>query len=278
MSLPINQKIDRSGVWLQDATEASGFVWNNEFYYVYTDRDFANTTRQMKIIKWSDGSVVSTFGSGYGFQGVIVDSGTLWVYATTGNSSAHAIVGFKTTDLTTWTSLGTVYSLTSSYQVFNISVTKNGSNFIMTYEFLGPGYTGFACGFLTSSNGTSYSPTGTPLGLVSGVGQICSCPCLRYVGGTYYFWTTTPLSSPTRYHTWMAKSTNLSSWTWSRLTTLRPVLEFEDINTSDVDLTEFDGKVYGIYATGDQQTYQRLTYFTYDGTLAQYIQAYQQPN
>ncbi len=28
MSLPVNQTIERSGVWLKDATEASGFVWN----------------------------------------------------------------------------------------------------------------------------------------------------------------------------------------------------------------------------------------------------------
>src|SRR3990167_10907051 len=122
-TLAADQTITKSGVWLQNATEASWFVWNSELYYIYTNRPATGPATNMKIIKFSDQSVVATFGTDYGCQDVLVDNGTLYVFATkcymdfthTGNS----IVKFTSTNLTTWSGPTTIYTAESSGQVYN---------------------------------------------------------------------------------------------------------------------------------------------------------------
>lgn len=268
-TFPQNMGLQRSNVWLGNATEGSWFVWSSELYYVYTDRPFNGSSLQMKIIKFSDKSVVSTFGSGYGYQDVVVDNGTLYVFAVA--SSSQSIVKFTSTDLTTWSSATTIKTLSAGNTVYNISATKNSTEVVLAYEYL-PSGGSFTIGFIKSSDYSTWSDTGTAL---SG-GYLC--PELLYVNSNYYMLVGSHISSVGQWHTWMAKSSGLSTWSWSRLTVLRPVFEFEDINTTDADVIEFDGKVYVMYMVGDQNTYMRLTYATFDGTLSQFVEAFQQPN
>lgn len=270
-TFPHNQKIDKSGVWLANAVEASWFIWSNELYYVYTNRNISGSSTEMKVVRWSDKAVISTFGSGYGCQDVLVDSGTLYVFATnckmdythTGNS----IVKFTSSNLTSWSGPSTIYTVESSSQIYNVAVT-HGSEYVIAFEIHNPYWYNeyFVIRFLGSSSpGSGYTSKGDSHVLVDN-----SCPDIHYVNSKYYIWSGQDERSHSSY------TTNFSTFTTSVLPTIKPVHEYEDIFTSDPDLIEFDGKVYIFYGTGNQTTYFRLTYATYDGTLAQLIDAYQQ--
>lgn len=279
-TFPQQVGINRTGVVLQNATEASGFVWNNELYYVYTDRNVAGTTAQMKVVKPtldSNGLItgqttISTFGSGYGCQDVNVAGGTLYVFATNCRMDfthkGNSIVKFTTTDLTNFSGPTTIKTADANTQYYNLSATYNTSTseYLIAYEQKSTGNV-WSVRFIASYDNSTW--------VNSGGSWDKSPPEIKYVNGSYYIWGGIPVNGQGVVQ--IAK-TNLGTFTNSRITVLRPEKSWEDINTTDLDLVEFDGKVYGFYMVGDQTTYMRLTYFTYNGSLAQYIEAYQQPN
>lgn len=271
-TLPLKTTIDRSGQWIQNATESSFFEWGGALYYIYTDRDLSGSTKQMKVVRFSDGAVIATFGSGYGCQDALVDSGTLYVFATgcwmDYGHQQNSIVKFTSTDLTTWSSPSTIYTPEATAQLYNVGVTKDGSNWLISYDVHNVNwYTDyFVSRFLTSTNGTSWTDVGSS-NVLRGYGAVDP----HIIGGTYYLFAN---QSDTIHQTKLFSTTNFSTYTKSRLSVLKPTFEYEDINTTDVDLYEFGGKTYIMYMTGDQTTYVRMTYATYDGTIAQLIDIY----
>lgn len=272
--------INRTGVVLQNATEASGFVWNNELYYVYTDRDVAGTTAQMKIVKPaldSNGLItgqtnIATFGSGYGCQDVDVHGSTIYVFATGCKMDlshmGNSIVKFSSTNLTTWSGPTTIKTMPSNRQAYNVSATENPNTgeYLVAYESTSAAYD-WSTKFIASLNATTW--------VDSGGSWTQTPPEIKYVNNSYYIWGGKVVNGQGQ--TVMAK-TDQGTFTQSRIVAIKPIMEYEDINTTDLDLVEFNGKVYGFYMVGDQSTYMRLTYFTFNGTLAQYVEAYQQPN
>lgn len=279
-TLPLNQKLEKSGMWLQNATESSWFVWNNELYYIYANRSIAGPAINMKIIKFSDQSVVATFGTDYGCQDVLVDGGTLYVFATKCymdfSHTANSIVKFTSTDLTNWSGPATIYTGGSYEQIYNVGVGKDASgNVVIGYDIHNPSWYAeyFVTRFITSTNYTTWSNIGTASNVWHGHG----CADLKFVNGAWYIWGFSDMPGG-GWATISAKTTDFLNFTNSKIPTIKPVHEWEDINTTDPDLIEFDGKVYISYMTGDQSTYARLTYATYEGTLAQLIDVYQQPN
>lgn len=166
-TLPLNQTIDRSGVWQQAATERTFFTWGGTLYYVYTDRDLSGSTKQMKIVRESDQAVISTFGSGYGCQDAIVDSGTLYVFATNCfmdySHQQNSIVKFTTTNLTSWSGPTTIYTMESTGQTYNVGVGSDGAgNFLITYDVHNAYWYAdyFLTRFLTSTNLSSFTDVG----------------------------------------------------------------------------------------------------------------------
>lgn len=278
-TLPMNQKIEKSGVWMQSATEVSWFIWNNELYYIYTNRPVSGTATNMKLIKFSDHSVVATFGTDYGCQDAIVDSGTLYVFATRCymdfSHLGNSIVKFSSTNLTTWTGPTTIYTVEGSGQMYNTTVGKDASgNVVVGYDVHNPSWYNeyFVTRFLTSTNYTNWSSVGT----ASYAWRDHGCASLHFINGAWYIWGFKSVTGG--WQTISAKTTDFLNFTISKIPTLKPTYEWEDINTTDPDLIEFDNKVYIAYMTGDQSTYMRSTYATYSGTLAQLIDVYQQPN
>lgn len=274
-TLPANMAIEKSGTWLQNATEASWFIWNNELYYMYANRPMAGPATNMKIVKFSDQSVVATFGTDYGCQDALVDNGTLYVFATKCymdfTHKGNAIVMFTSTNLTTWSSPTTIYTSGSYEQIYNVGVGKDTSgNIVLGYDIHNPSWYAeyFVTRFITTTNYTAWSNVGT----ASYVWHDHGCIDLQFVNGTWHVWGFNDMPGG-GWNTVSAKTTDFLNFTGEGVT-IAPVFEYEDINTTDPDLIEFDGKVYIIYMVGDQSTYARLTYATYDGTLAEFAEAY----
>jgi len=262
-------RIERTGIMLQDAAESSWFIWGGEKYYVFTDRDAVGTSRQMKIVRFSDNTVISTFGTGYGCQDAVVQGGTLYVFATNCfmdfSHAGNSIVRFSTTNLTTWSSPTTIYTAESQAQIYNLSVVKNPDQYTIAYEIhRSSGYSAyFNIRFLQSLDATTWISNGTDHILADQ-----SCPDLHWSDGKYYIFT------GHRSNTVVSSTNDLFNFSTSRLPVLKPIYEFEDDHTSDPDLIEDSGKVYILYSVNDQSTYMRETYATYNGTMAQLLSIY----
>jgi alpha-L-fucosidase len=120
-----------------------------------------------------------------------------------------------------------------------------------------------------------------------------ACPALRYQGGSFYMLYLEARPGPT-YETWIVRSKDLRRWESSRL---NPVLAFSDedkaianpkltadqrqavararnINNSDVDLCEYQGKTVLYYSWGNQQGTEFLAEAVYEGTLASFLRSY----
>ena len=47
-----------------------------------------------------------------------------------------------------------------------------------------------------------------------------------------------------------------------------------NVNNSDIDICEYDGKVYIVYSTGDQKTYSAYAEAVFDGTMEQFLKGF----
>lgn len=66
---------------------------------------------------------------------------------------------------------------------------------------------------------------------------------------------------------YVARSKDLETW---QLSPMNPILEARDgegKNNSDVDLFEWEGRTYLVYATGDQATWSTARIAMYDGPM-----------
>lgn len=76
------------------------------------------------------------------------------------------------------------------------------------------------------------------------------------------------------YVTKIARSKDLLTWETSPHFFMAPDRSDEGINTSDVDLTEFNNRVYILYAAGDQDKWANMRYAVYDGTLRNLVNSF----
>lgn len=121
-----------------------------------------------------------------------------------------------------------------------------------------------------------------------------ACPALRYAEGKYYMICLEELPC-TRYAPYIYRTENFLDWEvgfhnpimlWSdEDRKIKPgcVLTADEkelletglnINCSDIDLCEFEGKTRIFYANGDQMTYSFLCEAEYDGPLSSFLQAF----
>lgn len=275
----IDMQIYRSGKWLQNTAEGSWFVWGGQLYYVYTARNNDASQKIMKIVRFSDNVEIVSFANGFGFQSVIVIDGVLYIFASDVSwENANAgwgskIVRFATPDLVNFFGPDTILQMPSNRMVVNTTIARNGNTYVLGYESKVNGGS-WDTRFLTSTDFNNWSATGSVLTTPPGVGSSdASCPYLTFIDGYYYIWVATTLPGP-KYVVPLARSANLTSWSWSRLYTIKPIFEFEDINTTDLDFIEYNNEVYLLYTVSDQQTYQRITYAKFKGIFVELVQAY----
>lgn len=121
-----------------------------------------------------------------------------------------------------------------------------------------------------------------------------ACPVLRYFGGWYYMICLEVLPCQ-RYAPYIYRTKNFVDW---EVGFHNPIMMFGDedriphkdsnftpeeldllehglnINNSDVDLFEYEGKTHVYYANGDQMTYSFLCEAVYDGPMEEFLEAF----
>ena len=209
----------------------------------------------------------------------------------------HTVRMFSSEDLTHWEEREIL--VCPDKRLWNTSVCRGGDGYVMAVEVCAnPGEenpaigTPFTCFFARSKDlkrwemlpdGYAYTPT-----------RYNACPALRYAGGYYYMICLEALPCQ-RYAPYIYRTKNLLDW---EVGFHNPILMYGDddrkikpgctltpeetallqtglnINCSDIDLCEFEGKTRVYYANGDQMTYSFLCEAEYDGPLNEFLEAF----
>ena len=250
------------------------------------------------------------FASAYVENGVVYafctsarDNGALTMYQSDDPSTWHdprggqSVMMFWSRDLITWEGKEVLHI--PKWRLWNTSVCKGADGYVMAIEVSpnGEGHdpevgSPFTCFFAKSPDLLEWTMMDT--GCCYTRERYNACPALRFFEGWYYMICLEALPC-TRYAPYIYRSRDLREWAVSDH---NPIMMFGDedrvahplsnlteaelellecglnINNSDVDLCEFEGKTYIYYANGDQMLYSFLEEAVYDGPIDEFLRGF----
>lgn len=255
---------------------------------------------------WRIGPTVTPpFGVGYGLGCAVVEDETqeVWAFAT---QEANAVSVWHSQGLNTWVP-GVAITAPSGWKIFNTAVAKGVLAGTVVYAMaleVGAPFHGFDLIFATSTSLAGPWTLGAtaPGSVTLGAGP-GSCPALRYDSASGYWqllYTPNPTVRAGGYRTWQIyamRSRSLATGTWEASPN-NPVLVADsrdrvihnrdlplaiqqwarnttNLNNSDPDLVEVDGKVLLVLNWGDQRSTptDNLAQVVFNGTLAEFWQS-----
>jgi alpha-L-fucosidase len=278
-----------------DLVEATPVVFHGRLYrFEYVRQRYGpNTTGDsyFRFIDVATGGVTPAFAAGYHLGSAFVDGDTMYAYGVNGWGQQRIQV-FWSRDLEHWQDRPAL--VLAGWEIYNTSVCKGPDGYVMAFEIGGPPEeTGvpFTNRFAVSSNALDWALT--PSECVFSKDRYTACPAIRFLDGFYYMIYLEALPGP-EYESHIVRSKDLIHWESSPL---NPVLRrsaadkrianerlspaqresitpARNINNSDVDLCEFDGKVVITYSWGNQQGTEFLAEAEYRGTLESFLKGF----
>jgi len=278
-----------------DLVETTPVVFRDRLYrFEYVRAKYKPNRTGASYFRFVDvdsGQATPAFAADYHLGSAHVQDNTVYVYGVNiwGGSEMRA---FWSDDLKTWESR-TALNL-PGWEIFNNSVCKGEGRYVMAFEIgAPPEETGarFTMRFAESSDLLHWQLT--PSERVFSKDRYTACPALRFLDGQYYMIYLEAKPGPT-YESHIVRSQDLVHWESSPL---NPVLHYSEedklianpklstsqrariagavnINNSDVDLCEFNGKTILYYSWGNQKGIEFLAYALYDGTLESFLRGY----
>jgi len=218
-------------------------------------------------------------------------------------SGWHDVTEFKTRDLAHWSKPRVVIRENPDEQLFNQSVCRvtyetaarpkgrrggrqgRLSHFVMAYESNDPRWPAFTIKFAESADLVNWRviparatqrgglAASQSCNRIFGSDRYTACPWLTYLDGYYYMLYLEHREPRWWFETFLTRSTDLANWEPSPRNPILSPGPGEDCNTSDPDVTEFEGRVLLYYSYGDQRTWSRLTRAEFPGTLRDFFAA-----
>lgn len=215
------------------------------------------------------GTEIARFGAAHSFVSAFVNNSELNVFALDFSEtekvwSKNGINRFVTTDLKNWKTEKVILPEGDEY-LFNNSVCRDDKGFLMAYESNKPVQWCFK--FARSGDLSKWAKI--PGLVFTGMNnEMAGCPVIRYFKPYYYaIFGHDLVNVYNRYTSDMARSKNLIDWELSPFNPILQAGEGEEINNTDVDLIEYEGRTYLYYATGDQATWATIRVAMYDGLM-----------
>lgn len=302
----LESKIVKNGVILDTGVnETTPFVWRGKLKYLTNEGRFGNEGFYLAIYDYETNSKVAIFGKGLTMASAIVRDDKLYIFGTKNpgqqldkdkktNAKVRSEIYLITSDDLKSFSDPILLVRALNIQGFNnTSVTRNTTTgkFTMALELYEEGLTVFSIRFLESNDLIHwiFKPY-----IFTNQFYVAS-PSIRYVNGYYYLWflkeslanADDPAFEVKRedwknrkdkinriWVTSLARSKDLASWEVSRKTFLTPDQIDEGLNTSDLDLVEWNRKTYIFYMVGDQATWGKIKVATSDTSLNNLVGEY----
>lgn len=209
---------------------------------------------------------------------VHVENGVIHVFGSSSWTQKENAIYRRVLDPLTWDWAGPeqlAYQAPPGVSFFNSSVTKGPDRFVMVYE-TDEGTWPFSMRFLESQDLVTW----TPIGDLIHPNQYSACPTIRYAKDGYYLvsylW-----YNQGHFETAIARTSDFitvqtfggnAQWTpYQQLMSADPL---EGFNNSDVDWIEWNGKLFFVYLTGDQQTWAHQNHAWFDGTMVDFYNVY----
>ena len=278
-----------------DMVETTPVVWKGRLYrFEYVRARYWNNPAKEPYFRFVDVATCEAtppFAHGYELGSAFVERDTIYAYGVNHWGGSEIRV-FWSRDMNNWTSQ-TALEI-PGWGIYNNSVCKAGDRYIMAIEVGEPPEvvgTRFTIFFAESDDLLHWKLL--PSNCVYSRERYTACPAIRFVDGYFYMIYLEARPGPS-YVPHIVRSKDLMHWESSPL---NPVMEFSDedkkianprltqqqrehikrainINNSDVDLCEFQGKVVIYYSWGNQRGTEFLAVAIYDGTLKQFLKGF----
>ena len=277
MSFPTNPALVRSGIASPgEYAEATPVLFRGSHLLVASAQKGARANPTGGLCLWIEDTrsrdVIATFAPGYSLASAIVADDALHVYAIPSDSGgAGHIDHFVSRDLMTWESSRALEALDGE-ELFNESVCLAGDRYVMAFEARDAHYPPFTIYFAESTDLRSWRRIP---GAVFGTDRYTACPAIRFVDGAYYMLYLEHRKPRWWFETFLARSRDLVDWELAPGNPVLSPLGVEEINTSDPDLIELEGKrVRLYYLTGNQKGHFTATWAEYAGTMREFFSHY----
>lgn len=273
-----------------DLVETTPVVFNNEVYrYEYVRKGYWNNETgdsYSRFVNHETGMSTTSFAKGFHLGSAFVHNGTVYVTAVNIWDGEEVHV-FASNDMENWESW-LAFKL-PGYGIFNTSLTFAKDKFVLMFEIGKPEEKSgerFTANFATSIDMQKWEILSSEHNYAKD--RYTAPHCLRYLDGYYYDFY---LEAHDGYEMRVVRSKDLINWEPSKL---NPVLKYSDedkniantnltkelklritkatdINNSDIDFCEYNGKLVINYSWGNQHGEEFLAEATYDGTLQQFL-------
>ena len=220
------------------------------------------------------GNEITRFGSAHSFVSAIVNDTVLNVFALDFSESgkvwsANGIDRLVTTDLKNWKTEKVILPDKGEH-LFNTSVCRDQKGFLMAYESDKP--VQFCFKFARSGDLSKWEKI-PDLVFAGKMKEYSACPLIRFFKPYYYvIYLHNKVAGHNGWISYLARSKDLIDW---ELSSFNPVLEAdvnEGLNSSDVDIIEYEGNTYLYYATGDQATWSTIRIAMYGGLMQPFFE------
>lgn len=297
-------KIEKKGTISAGFVESTPVVWKGRLLRFEWVRGYAWDNSQSKsgenqgFFHFADmetNEPTEPFAFGYSFGCAHVENDRMYVYGTRGAAAGHAVDTFVSDDLKTWKKIGAL-EFPEEFTVYNTSVCKGPDKYVMAIEIGGKNPligTVFTCFFAVSNDLANWQLL--PMDKYEySKERYTACPVLRYVDGFYYmiYLERMPL------HRYVPYIVRTKDFMYYEVGIKSPVMWFDDddrkiykkewmtekdlelvknsvnINNSDVDVCEFNGKTVIMYSWGNQASQEFLAVAEYNGTLKEFFESF----
>jgi len=274
-----------------DLVETTPVVFGGRLYrFEYVRIGYWNNRTGDSYFRFVDhesGNAGTSFARGYHLGNVMADGETLFVTATDVWGGERVDI-FASNDMEHWESWNALDL--PGYGIFNTSLCRDDRRYVLMFEVGKPpdvAGTPFTARFATSPDMKHWDLT--PPECTYSKDRYTAPHCLRYLDGYYYNFYLEAVAG--EYQQYVVRSRDLIHWESSPL---NPVLRASDedrqianpaltpeqrervrtaknINNSDIDFCEHEGRLIINYSWGDQQGTEHLAEARFDGTLAEFL-------
>lgn len=258
------------------------FEWVRHDYWA-NDR----ATNHFRFVDRASGKTTPPFADGYEFGSAFIEHGTVFVTGTTGRSGIDL---FVSTNLLDWEIRPVLPA--GRYGVFNTSLCRTADDYVLMFEIdRPPEETGaaFTARFLRSPDLRTWTLTAPECHYARD--RYTAPHALRWLDGWFYNFY---LEAHRGYEMRVVRSRDLIEWHPSPL---NPVLRASPTdrvvnnprltvaqrqrlasavnrNNSDLDFTDWQGRLVMTYSWGNQLGVEHLAEAVYDGTLSQFLRGW----
>jgi len=285
--------IVKSGTIDCDMVETTPIVFKNKVYrFEYVRKKYWNNQTGDSYFRFVDhetGKSTESFAKGFHLGSAFVDNEIIYVTAVN-IWNGEQIHVFSSRDMENWDSW-LAFEL-SGYGIFNTSITRAENKYVLMFEIGKPEKEAgqpFTANFATSSDLKSWEILSSNHNYAKD--RYTAPHCLRYFDGYYYDFY---LEAHDGYEMRVVRSKDLIDWEPSPLNPVlkassedkkiannnipenlqQKIANAKDINNSDIDFCEFNGRLVINYSWGNQQGEEFLAEASYDGTLEQFLKGW----